>query len=87
MVGVDVPEHPNIDEPAFPTVRKGAPAALLGLGVVVNVALLLYITGGLKLFGGELPTRQSVVLVCLAMLAVGLVLYAINGWMQRQESL
>ena len=63
-----------------------APAVLLGLGVVVNVALLLYVVAGdlRDLFGGALPARQSVVLVCLAMLAVGSGLYLLNGWAQRR---
>lgn len=65
-----------------------APTVLLGLGVVVNVALLLYVLAGdlRDLFGGTLPARQSVVLVCLAMLAVGSMLYVLNGWVKRRQN-
>lgn len=63
-----------------------APSALLALGVAVNIALLLYVlVDDLQgLLGGEIPARQSVVVVCLAMLAVGLVLYVINNLVQRR---
>lgn len=64
-----------------------APAALLALGVVVNVALLAYVlVGDLRdLLGGALEPRQSVVVVCLAMLAVGTALYAVNRWAGRRR--
>ena len=61
-----------------------APSVLLNLGVVVNVALLLYVlvTDLIGLIGGEVAARQSVILVCLVMLAVGLVLYVLNNLVQ-----
>jgi len=62
-----------------------APTAILGLGVVVNIALLLYVlvTDLQGVFGGETPLRQSVVVVCLIMLAIGLALYFVNNVAQR----
>lgn len=63
-----------------------APTLLLGIGVFVNIALLFYVlaTDLIDLFSGELAARQSVVLVCLLMLAVGFVLYFINNGVQRR---
>jgi amino acid transporter len=58
-----------------------APSAILALGVVVNIALLLYVlVNDLRgLIGGEIEPRASTIVVCLVMLAVGLVLYFVNG--------
>ena len=63
-----------------------APRALLILGVVVNIALLLYVlvTDLQSLFGGEIGARQSTTVVCLVMLAVGLLLYLVNNVAQRR---
>lgn len=63
-----------------------APIAILVLGVVVNVALLLYvlITDIQGLVGGEISPRASTVVVCLVMLLVGLILYFVNGVAQRR---
>lgn len=63
-----------------------APTAILWLGVVVNVALLLYVlvTDLQSVAGGETPLRQSVVVVCLIMLLIGLVLYFVNNVAQRR---
>jgi amino acid transporter len=62
-----------------------APTAILGLGVVVNVALLLYvlITDLQALAADPTTFRQSVVVVCLIMLAIGLALYFVNNAAQR----
>ena len=62
-----------------------APTAILVLGVVVNVALLLYvlITDVQGLVGGTIPPRASTVVVCLIML-LGLVLYFVNNVAQRR---
>ena len=59
---------------------------LLALGVIVNVALLLYVlvTDLQGLLGGEIPARESVVVVCLVMLAIGLALYFVNNVAQRR---
>ena len=69
-----------------PQVHYTAPTVLLWTGVVVNVALLLYVlvTDVLALAAGTLLPRQSVVLVCLVMLAVGLALYFVNSSVQRR---
>jgi basic amino acid/polyamine antiporter, APA family len=63
-----------------------APTAILALGVVVNVALLLYvvITDIQGLVGGTIPPRASTVVVCLVMLLVGLVLYFVNDIAKRR---
>jgi APA family basic amino acid/polyamine antiporter len=63
-----------------------APTAILVLGVVVNVALLLYvlITDIQGLVGGTIPPRASTVVVCLVMLLVGLVLYFVNDIAKRR---
>ena len=63
-----------------------APTVLLALGVIVNVALLLYVlvTDLQDLFGGEIGARESVVVVCLVMLAIGLALYFVNNVAQRR---
>jgi amino acid transporter len=63
-----------------------APTALLILGVVVNIALLLYVLGSdiQGLIAGDVGIRESVVLVCLAMLLVGLGLYFVNNLAQRR---
>ena len=63
-----------------------APTVLLALGVVVNVALLLYvlITDIQGLVSGEVSPRASTVVVCLVMLLVGMVLYFVNGAAQRR---
>ena len=63
-----------------------APTAILGLGVVVNVALLLYvlITDLQGLVAGTTSPRASTVVVCLVMLFVGLLLYVVNNAAQRR---
>ncbi len=63
-----------------------APTALLVLGVVVNVALLLYVLGTdlQGLIAGDVTIRSSVILVCLVMLVVGLGLYFVNNLAQRR---
>jgi amino acid transporter len=63
-----------------------APTALLVLGVVVNIALLLYVLGTdlQGLIAGDIGVRSSVILVCLAMLLVGLGLYFVNNLAQRR---
>lgn len=63
-----------------------APTALLYLGVVVNVALLLYVlvTDIQSLVAGDIGVRESVVVVCVVMLLVGLGLYFINNVAQRR---
>ena len=63
-----------------------APTAILGLGVVVNIALLLYVlvTDIQGLVAGDIAWRESTVLVCVIMLAVGLALYFINNQAQRR---
>jgi basic amino acid/polyamine antiporter, APA family len=63
-----------------------APTALLGLGVVVNVALLLYvlITDLQGLLAGDVGARESVVVVCVIMLLVGGALYFINDLAKRR---
>ena len=63
-----------------------APTAILYLGVVVNVALLLYVlvTDIQDLAAGEIGVRESVVVVCVVMLLVGLALYFVNNVAQRR---
>jgi APA family basic amino acid/polyamine antiporter len=63
-----------------------APTAILYLGVVVNVALLLYvlITDLQDLVAGAIGIRESVVVVCLLMLAIGVGLYFVNNLAQRR---
>jgi amino acid transporter len=63
-----------------------APTAILGLGVVVNVALLLYVlvTDLQGLIGGTIEPRASVIVVCLVMLLVGAALYFVNNVAQRR---
>jgi APA family basic amino acid/polyamine antiporter len=63
-----------------------APTAILGLGVVVNVALLLYvlITDIQGLVAGDVGLRESVSVVCLVMLVVGAGLYFANNLAQRR---
>lgn len=63
-----------------------APTVILILGVVVNVALLLYIlvTDIQGLIAGDVGPRESVVVVCLVMLLVGVGLYFVNNLAQRR---
>lgn len=58
-----------------------APTAVLALGVVVNIALLLYvlISDLRDLIGGEIGVLESTSVVCAVMLAIGLVLYVVNN--------
>jgi amino acid transporter len=58
-----------------------APTAVLALGVVVNIALLLYvlISDLRQLLGGEIGVLESTTVVCAAMLAIGFVLYGVNN--------
>jgi amino acid transporter len=63
-----------------------APTAILGLGVVVNVALLLYvlITDLQGLIAGDVGFRESVSVVCLVMLVIGAGLYFANNLALRR---
>ena len=63
-----------------------APTAILFLGVVVNVALLLYvlITDLQGLLAGDTGLRESVVVVCLVMLLIGGGLYFVNNFALRR---
>ncbi len=63
-----------------------APKALLGIGVVVNVALLLYVLVSdlQSLLGGQIGALESTTVVCGIMLAIGLVLYVVNNLAQRR---
>ncbi len=58
-----------------------APTALLGLGVVVNLALFGYVvvTDLRDLAQGDLELLESSTVVCGILLAVGLVLYVVNN--------
>ena len=71
-----------------PQAHYTAPTALLGVGVAVNAALFLYVLGAdvVALSTGAIPARRSVVLVCSVMLAVGLVLYLVNGGLTRLDA-
>jgi len=57
-----------------------APKAILMLGVVVNLALFLYvvITDLRDLANGDLDVLESSTVVCLILLGVGMVLYIVN---------
>ena len=63
-----------------------APTVILILGVIVNVALLLYVlvTDLQGLVAGDTGLRESVVVVCLVMLLVGAALYFVNNLAQRR---
>ena len=63
-----------------------APKVILGLGVVVNVALLLYvlITDLQSLSAGDIGMRESVTVVCLVMLVIGGGLYFANNLVQSR---
>jgi APA family basic amino acid/polyamine antiporter len=63
-----------------------APTAILVLGVVVNVALLLYvlITDLQGLIAGDVGLRESVLVVCVVMLLIGVGLYFVNNVAQRR---
>jgi amino acid transporter len=63
-----------------------APTVILGLGVVVNAALLLYvlITDLQSLVAGDVGIRESVLVVCLVMLLIGGGLYFVNNLAQRR---
>ncbi len=63
-----------------------APTAILGLGVFVNIALLLYVlvTDIQSLAAGDITWRESTVLVCVIMLVIGLGLYFVNNLAQRR---
>ena len=71
---------------SVPQEHYTAPTAILALGVVVNVALLLYvlITDLQGLLAGDTGLRESVVVVCLAMLVIGVGLYFVNNLAQRR---
>lgn len=71
-----------------PQAHYTAPTSILGIGVVVNAALLLYVLGNdlVALSTGAIPARQSVILVCIVMLLVGLVLYFINKGLTRSDA-
>jgi basic amino acid/polyamine antiporter, APA family len=63
-----------------------APKALLGLGVLVNLALFGYVvvTDIRDLVRGDLEVLESSTVVCGILLAVGLVLYVVNGFGRRK---
>jgi L-asparagine transporter-like permease len=63
-----------------------APTAILALGVVVNVALLLYVlvTDIQGLAAGDIGFRERVVVICLVMLLIGGGLYFVNNVAQRR---
>ncbi len=63
-----------------------APTAILAIGVVANVALLLYVlvTDLQGLAAGDVTVRQSVLVVCVAMLLIGVGLYFVNNVAQRR---
>jgi amino acid transporter len=63
-----------------------APKALLGLGVVVNLALFGYVvvTDLRDLAQGDLEVLESSTVVCGILLAVGLVLYIVNNLTRRK---
>src|SRR5829696_333606 len=63
-----------------------APTVILILGVAVNVALLLYtlIEDLQGLIAGDVGLRESVLVVCLVMLLVGVGLYFVNNLAQRR---
>ena len=71
---------------SVPQEHYTAPTAILVLGVVVNVALLLYvlITDIQDLAAGDTGIRESVVVVCLVMLLIGVGLYFVNNLAQRR---
>lgn len=63
-----------------------APTAVLGIGIVVNLALLAYVlvTDIQDLVRGDLEPLQSTTVVCGLLLAIGLVLYIVNNISQRR---
>ncbi len=63
-----------------------APTAILVLGVVVNIALLLYVmvTDLQGVVAGDITLRASVVVVCLLMLLIGVGLYFVNNLAQSR---
>jgi basic amino acid/polyamine antiporter, APA family len=63
-----------------------APTAVLGIGIVVNLALLAYVlvTDIQDLAAGDLEPLQSTTVVCGLLLAIGLVLYIVNNISQRR---
>ncbi|MDQ4127990.1 MAG: APC family permease [Actinomycetota bacterium] len=71
---------------SVPQEHYTAPTAILALGVVVNVALLLYvlITDLQGLVAGDVGVRESVLVVCLVMLLIGGGLYFVNNVAQRR---
>ena len=71
-----------------PQAHYTAPTPILGIGVVVNTALLLYVLGNdlVALSTGAITARQSVILVCIVMLLVGLALYFINKGLTRFDA-
>ncbi len=63
-----------------------APTVILVLGVVVNIALLLYVmvTDLQGVVAGDITLRASVVVVCLLMLLIGVGLYFVNNLAQSR---
>jgi hypothetical protein len=59
---------------------------LLVTGVVVNIALLLYVlvTDVQSLAAGDITWRESTVMVCVVMLVIGLGLYFVNNVAKRR---
>jgi amino acid transporter len=71
---------------SVPQEHYTAPTAILAIGVVTNVALLLYVlvTDLQGLASGDVTVRQSVVVVCVVMLLIGVGLYFVNNVAQRR---
>jgi basic amino acid/polyamine antiporter, APA family len=71
---------------SVPQEHYTAPTAILALGVVANAALLLYVlvTDIQGLASGDVTVRESVVVVCLVMLLIGVGLYFVNNVAQRR---
>jgi APA family basic amino acid/polyamine antiporter len=71
---------------SVPQEHYTAPTFILILGVVVNVALLLYVlvTDIQGLAAGDTGIRESVVVVCLVMLLIGVGLYFVNNLAQSR---
>jgi basic amino acid/polyamine antiporter, APA family len=63
-----------------------APTVLLAVGAGVNTALVLYVVVSdlRRLSNGAITAWQSTSVVCGVMLAIGLLLYAVNRLAQRR---
>jgi APA family basic amino acid/polyamine antiporter len=71
---------------SVPQEHYTAPTAILVVGVVANIALLLYVlvTDIQDLVAGAIGLRESVVVVCVVMLLIGVGLYFVNNLAQRR---